>query len=228
MTARTVLIVDCYIELPGAAANFEQYLDRSECESCLIVHGQRPKKPIASYSGVVITGSAASVTDRLPWVDDLQALILNAIRLDIPVLGVCFGHQLLADALGGTVQKASIPEVGTVQIDLIKDSVITAGLPKRFSCFVSHEDEVVSVGDMCEVFARSEQCAVQAFRHRTAAAWGIQFHPEMPESERLELLNYRAKRHPELELDVEKQYAQRVEQSELAQTIFGHFLAACR
>ena len=228
MSAQVVLIIDCYIELPGATPNFVRYLDQLPYESCLVAHGQRPYSQPEAYSGIVITGSAASVNDKLPWVEELLPFLLKAIHAGVPVLGVCFGHQLLAYALGGQVQKASRPEVGTVQIHFFKDCLLLAGFDNPFLCFVSHEDEVVSVGSDCEVLARSQQCAIQAFRHVDKAVWGIQFHPEMPTDEAFEILDYRAKRHPELKLDIAALSAQFIERTELARHIFGQFMSCCQ
>ena len=225
MSARSVLIFDCYVELPGASGNFIRQLGNSDFEVCLSAHGGLPLRPIRDYDAIVVTGSAASVRSSSDWIIRLSDDVSQAVANDVPILGVCFGHQLLSTVLGGRVEQSPVPEVGTVEIELLKASPLTSGLAKTFSCFVSHEDEVVSVGKDCEILAQSKHCAIQAFQHRTARAYGIQFHPEMPAEECLDLLRYRAERHPSLELDVDHIHASRVDQSELARCVFGNFLS---
>ena len=228
LSARPVLIFDCYIELPGAAQNFIPLLGETQTEVCLAAHGEFPENEIGAYGGVIVTGSAASVCHSQPWIDQLAQFIHEAHLKGVPILGVCFGHQLLAAVLGGRVQQASAPEVGTVEIDFLTETPINAHVPHTVKCFVSHEDEVVKVGVDCEIFAQSQKCAVQAFRHQSNRAFGIQFHPEMPVQECYDLLCYRAVRHPNLALNVEEIHAGRVEQSDLANRLFGNFMRLVR
>lgn len=228
MFSQSVLIIDCYMELPGATSNFSRYLNDIAWESYLPAHGQTPKHSLTEYRGIIITGSAASVTERLDWVEALVPELNRALQRSVPILGVCFGHQLLAHALGGEIGKAKKPELGTVSIEWRSPMPLLEGLDPSFSCFVSHEDEVVELGLGCEAVAHSAGCRVQAFRHHQYPAWGIQFHPEMPESEALELLEWRSERHTELSIDVEALYAQRVNQQNLAERIFSGFLNFCR
>jgi GMP synthase (glutamine-hydrolysing) len=228
MSSQSVLIIDCYMEPPGATSNFSRYVKGLAWESYLPAHGQAAKHPFSEYRGIIITGSAASVTDRLGWVEDLVPQLNGALVHEVPILGVCFGHQLLAHVLGGEIGKAKKPELGTVSIEWRSPMPLLEGLEPSFSCFVSHEDEVVELGLGCEAVAHSAGCRIQAFRHRQYPAWGIQFHPEMPESEALDLLKWRAERHPELSIDVEALHAQRVNQRDLAEHIFSGFLNFCR
>ena len=223
MSARSVLIFDCYVELPGASGKFHPPTGQLRLRVCLSAHGGLPLRPIRDYDAIVVTGSAASVRSSSDWIIRLSDDVSQAVANDVPILGVCFGH-LLSTVLGGRVEQSPVPEVGTVEIELLKASPLTSGLAKTFSCFVSHEDEVVSVGKDCEILAQSKHCAIQA-QHRTARAYGIQFHPEMPAEECLDLLRYRAERHPSLEMDVDHIHASRVDQSELARCVFGNFLS---
>jgi len=153
------------------------------------------------FSALVITGSAASVVTPDPWVIALRDFIAAAVERGVPVLGVCFGHQLLAWAVYGdaAVRRAARPEVGWPEISLTAPAPLLEGvLPLR--PFASHADEVLAVDGM-EVFARSADCAVHGLKIPGAPAWGVQFHTEMGRPEVAQLARYRQGKHPDLGLD---------------------------
>ncbi len=136
--------------------------------------GDRPDLDRAD--GVVLTGSTAGVyevADR-PWIADQQRLVRELIDREIPTLGVCFGHQLVNAALGGTVE-----HVGTtcrpVDATLAADPLFTdvsSIVP------VAHGDVVTDAGDELEVIASADYYEVFGTRHREAPLWTVQFHPE--------------------------------------------------
>ena len=90
-------------------------------------------------SGVIITGSHSMVTDQASWMDNVEAWIPRVLKQNIPLLGICFGHQLLAHAMGGTVDyHDGGREIGTVPITLTQEGkrdLLTGTLP---SVFVGH------------------------------------------------------------------------------------------
>lgn len=132
------------------------------------------------FDAVVVSGSKFHVYDRQPWVEEAKAFLRNALISDIPCLGVCYGHQLLADTLGGTVKPMPEREMGMIEIEKTRegeDSVLLDGLEKRFRSFSSHEDHVAVVPEDAAVLARNDR-AMQAFRSEIVPAWGVQFHPE--------------------------------------------------
>lgn len=135
----------------------------------------------AGFLGAVVTGSAAMVTDRQAWSERCAGWLREAASAGLPLLGICYGHQLLAHALGGDVgDNPAGREMGTVQLSLAPaaaaDPVFSAQ-PARILAHATHLQSVLRLPPGAEVLAASAQDAVQAFRWGQAA-WGVQFHPE--------------------------------------------------
>lgn len=128
--------------------------------------------------GVVIMGSAASVNDPDPWQKELRAWLEPRLER-LPVLGLCFGHQLLADLLGGEVGflfEDRHKLKGLREIPLVADSLW--GEARRGHLLVSHQEAVTRLPDGCELLGSTEQVPVEAFRHRRLPLYGFQSHPE--------------------------------------------------
>ncbi len=130
---------------------------------------------------VIITGSHAMVTDNSPWSERLVEWISEAVRLSVPLLGICYGHQILARAVGGEV--ADNPkgrEFGTVLVQLSekaqKDDLFR-GLAQTLSVHTAHTQSVCSLPSRAVVLARNDHDRFHAFRVGRCA-WGVQFHPE--------------------------------------------------
>lgn len=134
---------------------------------------------------VVITGSGAMVTDRAQWMEYTAAWLRKAVDEEIPVLGICFGHQLLAHALGGEVgYNTRGVEVGTATIRLMEaaeEDRLFAKLPKQFPAQVSHQQSVLRLPRGARRLAVSDKDPFQAFAYGQCA-WGMQFHPEFNEA----------------------------------------------
>lgn len=116
-----------------------------------------------------------------PWLIAEKVAIRDWVAQDKPFLGFCLGHQLLADALGGTVAPAAAPEVGIMNVDLSaagRSDPIFAGLPETLTCMQWHSAAVAVVPPGATVLASSPLCPVQAFRIGRAA-YGLQFHIEV-------------------------------------------------
>jgi GMP synthase (glutamine-hydrolysing) len=139
---------------------------------------------ISSYRGIIVTGSPAFVTDRERWSEDSAEFLRLAMAENIPLLGVCYGHQLLAHALGGEVDfHPRGREIGTVEIQLHdagRKDPLMASLPASFTAQVSHSQTVVKLPDNAVLLAGNEFERHQAFRVGSST-WGLQFHPEFSE-----------------------------------------------
>ena len=137
--------------------------------------------PPRSVSGVVVTGSGAMVTDRLEWSETTARWLRRAVDADIPVLGVCYGHQLLAHALGGRVgYNPHGREMGTVHVrhaPELHDDPLLGALPAAFQAQATHLQTVLEPPRDAKVLARSALDGCQAVRF-APRAWGLQFHPE--------------------------------------------------
>ena len=142
-----------------------------------------------AYTHLILTGSEASILDRDRWVHREVELALEAVERNIPVLGSCWGHQLLAIALGSpaNVQRSECPEIGWISVDITEQDTLMGKKGQEF-VFSSHFDEVVGLGNDFRVFASSKNCRVHAFQWRTSPVWGIQSHPEMNISDALSYL----------------------------------------
>jgi GMP synthase (glutamine-hydrolysing) len=133
------------------------------------------------FAGVMITGSAAMVTERAPWSETAAAWLGEAARAGLPVFGICYGHQLLAHALGGEVaDNPAGREMGTVATHLHPEAArdpLFAALPERIRTQTTHLQTVLAPPAGAVVLATSAQDGCHAFRWGTHA-WGVQFHPE--------------------------------------------------
>jgi len=130
--------------------------------------------PIFPFDAVVISGSQSSVYDELEWIEPLKAWTDGAIRADVPILGVCWGFQLLADVLGGSVQGAEY-ELGYVEVHPATDDPILSGLDDPFTAFATHSDYVTELPDDVTLLAEND-AGPQAFRK--GSVYATQFHPE--------------------------------------------------
>lgn len=165
--------------------NFEHWAKAAIGETKLMVgfhdgiHGQFP--PLDLLAGVIIMGSPAMVTQQLPWMKKLEVDILRLAENSIPTLGICFGHQLIANAFGGKV--ANNPkglEIGTVTVRRTSEShtdPIFSTLPMQFDSHTIHFQSVVSAPENATILASNDMEDYHAFRIGEAT-WGVQFHPE--------------------------------------------------
>lgn len=139
--------------------------------------------PVDSAAAFVITGSAANVPNREPWMRRTEEWLRAVVEHGTPTFGICFGHQMLAQALGGEVQRNPRGrEIGTLSIDRLPDAgepaPIFDDLPERFEAHVTHVDSVVRLPPGATPLARSGLEDYHAIRF-SETCYGVQFHPEM-------------------------------------------------
>ncbi len=128
--------------------------------------------------GIIFTGGPNSVYDeRSPHVSE------EIFSLGIPVLGICYGAQLIAYTLGGKVTHAETGEYGKREFSFMKKSPLSEGIPERSVCWMSHTDLVGEIPSGFEVLASTPTCPVTVFGDIQRKIYGVQFHPEVVHSE---------------------------------------------
>ncbi|WP_435320544.1 type 1 glutamine amidotransferase [Haloarchaeobius sp. TZWSO28] len=155
-----------------------QLPDQPEMERFAPHRGVLPAQ--TDYDLVILAGSQAHVTEPEPWFGPLADYVERALGAGTPLLGVCFGHQFLADLLGGIVEPLTGQRTGVSTIERTAASDAHprfAGLPRSFESFVYHSDHVASVPPNATVLARDDS-GIQAFAATDRPVLGIQFHPE--------------------------------------------------
>lgn len=130
-------------------------------------------------SRMILSGGPGSVYSDPP---NLSSMICGKIRdgaLRLPLLGICYGHQMIAHAWGAKVEKGASAEYGMCGIDVDEADVLFKGVPKKFRAWVSHYDQAKEVPAGFVRLAHSDTCAVEAMRHAKLPVYGVQFHPEV-------------------------------------------------
>ncbi|MFB6137304.1 MAG: type 1 glutamine amidotransferase [Halobacteriaceae archaeon] len=158
---------------PFTERNFRRELDADLVEYD-VAGGELPAHH--DFDAAVVTGSEASVYGDEPWIDGLLSWLETAHERSMPLLGVCFGHQAVAAALGGEVADMGADTFELGYREVAHDGgVLFEGIDERFTVFVTHGDEVVTLPPGAEPLAENDR-SLHAFRKDEA--WGMQFHPE--------------------------------------------------
>ncbi|WP_459201286.1 GMP synthase subunit A [Methanococcus sp. CF] len=106
-----------------------------------------------------------------------------ALNSELPVLGICLGHQLISKAYGGLVSRADSEEYASIKIYIKEENDLFKGVPSEFTAWASHMDEVKVTPDCFEVLAYSDICGVESIKHKEKSLYGVQFHPEVSHTE---------------------------------------------
>lgn len=177
------------------------------------------------FQRIVVSGSKTSCLAEEEWVNELETLMTIAMEKRIPLIGVCYGHQILARILGtnSVLGKGKEPEFGWVKIKKTAESVIFNSLPKEFFSFGAHYEAVIKAPSSVRVLATSDRCSIQAFEVKDIPAWGMQFHPEVA-------LDGAKKRFDECRLNkspkvlLHENESEKLYDSKIGETIFTNFL----
>ncbi len=147
---------------------------------------------IKAYNGFLITGSPAGVYEDWPWMQPLFTFIQEAAKANKPLIGVCFGHQAIAQALGGEVIKS--PKgwgIGRHHYNFVHKPEWMNTDAESFSLSVSHQDQVVALPANAQLIALSDFCELAAVYYPDAPALTFQGHPEFSDEYAAALYNIR-------------------------------------
>ncbi len=160
-------------------AQYSQLIARRVRESkvyCEIVPYNVPLEEIVAKkpSGLILSGGPASV-----YGEDAPKADKEVFNLGIPVLGICYGGQFIAQTFGGKVSRATNREYGRVGLNMKKTSPLFKGLLNETLCWMSHTDYIEHLPEGFEVTASSETCPVAAMENLEKNIYAVQFHPEV-------------------------------------------------
>lgn len=184
---------------------FEQMLDRTGAGfsySVVRAHDGEPLPDPATMGGILITGSAAGVYDDLPWLAPLRAFIRNAYGKRTPMLGICFGHQIMADTLGGDVRKSEKGwGLGRHSYGVKAAPGFMKAAPAALAIACSHQDQVIVAPSEAEVILGSDFTPNAGLFYRNGAALSFQPHPEFADDYTVALAELRRGKAPEALVD---------------------------
>ena len=131
-----------------------------------------------NVKGLILSGGPYSVYER-----DSPKIAPQILSLGIPILGLCYGHQLIAYLLGGEVKRGAKQEYGVAYVTIDRPVGVLKGLSPTEKVWMSHGDTVQKVSEDFEVLAHTENCPVAAYRHREKPIYSLQWHPEVVHTE---------------------------------------------
>ena len=181
-TPRILVFQHLNVEHPGVFRDFMRE-DGIEWQAVELDRGE-PIPDLSDYDGLWVMGGPMDVweEEQYPWLKAEKAAIREAVvDRQMPFLGICLGHQLLADALGGRVGPAAAPEVGIYEVEKTADgekSPFLLGLPGTMKCLQWHAAEVQQPPDGASVLATNAGCAIQSLSFGEKAL-STQYHTEI-------------------------------------------------
>jgi GMP synthase (glutamine-hydrolysing) len=128
---------------------------------------------------VVLSGGPNSVYSDPPNLSSMICAQVKDGHIKQPLLGICYGHQMIAHTFGAKVAKGKSAEYGLGEIEIDSEDALFKGVPKKIRAWVSHFDEAKELPKGFSGLAHSESCAIEAMRHVELPVFSVQFHPEV-------------------------------------------------
>jgi len=128
--------------------------------------------------GIILSGGPASV-----YVENAPSISKEIFELGVPVLGICYGGQFIAQAFGGKVNRADSREYGRVKLNILSNDKLFDGIKQDTLCWMSHTDYIEIAPEGFEITANSETCPVGAMKNEEKQIYAVQFHPEVEHTE---------------------------------------------
>ncbi len=130
--------------------------------------------PLSRVDGFILSGGPASVHD-----EGAPVCGTELFETGKPILGICYGMQLITHLLGGEVERSTKREYGHAELEVLDKSDIFHGLPGRFQVWMSHGDRILKMPEGFKAIAKTENSPIAAFKNENRRIWGLQFHPEV-------------------------------------------------
>ena len=148
-----------------------------ECKVyCELIHYNTPLQKIRSMKpcGIIFSGGPSSVYEK-----NAPKLNKEIFELGVPILGICYGMQLMAHMLGGEVGETEKHEYGKTELTVLEDEILFEGLNPKLICWMSHGDIVKEIPHKFKVLAHTPNSPIAAMANFKSSLFGVQFHPEV-------------------------------------------------
>jgi GMP synthase (glutamine-hydrolysing) len=207
MTKKVIIILQTGQAIPSVFkkyGDFDDYfiqamdIDKSRTKTYRVFEQLKFPDP-QTIAGIIVTGSGAMVTQELDWSEKTIDWLKPFLVKDIPILGVCYGHQMLAKLLGGTVNwNPNGREIGEINLDFNQDlkpdplfKGITPTKKNSLTFFATHQQSVTTLPDNVKLLGSTKLDPNHCFRYKKHI-WGLQFHPEFSAQIIVEYIHARA------------------------------------
>lgn len=137
---------------------------------------------------IILSGGPSSVYTDPPNLSSMVCQRVKEEKIRMPLLGICYGHQMIAHAFGAKVDKGKSAEYGMGEVEIVDEDVIFKGVSRKIRAWTSHYDEAKELPKGFSRLARSSTCEIEAMRHDSRPVFGVQFHPEVWHTEHGELI----------------------------------------
>ncbi|KDE57283.1 glutamine amidotransferase [Halostagnicola sp. A56] len=222
MSQLRIAVLNAAQEDANTTRNFRRELEASLVEFD-VCNGEIPDT--VAFDGAVVTGSRTSVYWDEEWIGPVKEWVGDAIDAGVPFLGICWGHQLLADVLGGTIADMGAYEIGYSEIEHTGSSRLFEGIDAEFTAFTSHSDEVAELPPGADSLAENDY---SNHGFRKDRVFGVQFHPEYDQQTARELVERKDLSDDRRESVLEEITDENYQQACQAKLVFENFLEYVR